>query len=214
MLNIESIKPHMPVVCSNGGQFAVVDHLVGATSIKLAKDDKGQHHYIPVNWVTRVDDQVHVDRPGDQAMQQWTTQADGTLTAEKNPSWWTDAHTSGWQRTKEALRRDWEQTKADVTSGGHELNQGVSDTVKQAAGKAAIPPGNAPNQGGRGDWDENEPALRYGYGARQHYADAQWSDELEGKMRKDWESTGNGSSWDRVKAAVRRGWESVKRVAD
>ena len=60
MLNIESIKPHMPVVCSNGGQFAVVDHLQGATAIKLAKDSKGQHHYIPVSWVTRVDDQVHI----------------------------------------------------------------------------------------------------------------------------------------------------------
>ncbi len=75
MLNIESIKPHMPVVCSEGGQFAVVDHLVGTDTVKLAKDDKGQHHFIPVSWVTTVDDKVHVDRPGKQAMREWRSAA-------------------------------------------------------------------------------------------------------------------------------------------
>ncbi len=68
------IKPHMPVVCSNNGQFAVVDHLEGGDFIKLAKDASGQHHYIPLIWVTSVDDKVHVDRPGDQAMREWKTQ--------------------------------------------------------------------------------------------------------------------------------------------
>ncbi len=213
MLNVESIKPHMPVVCSEGGQFAVVDHLAGTTSIKLAKDKAGQHHYIPTSWVTRVDDHVHIDRPGDQAMKQWTTEADSPRPAHKDPSWWTDEHSSAWQRTKEAMRRDWEQTKADVSSGGHELNQGVGDTVKQAAGKEAIPSGNVPNPSGGATWDEHEPALRYGYGARQYYGTNDWNDELEGKLRKDWDSSGSGSSWERVKAAVRRGWQSVKHAA-
>jgi hypothetical protein len=67
------IKPHMPVVCSNNGQFAVVDHVEGGNAIKLTKDASGQHHYIPLTWVTSVDDKVHVDRPGDQAMREWTT---------------------------------------------------------------------------------------------------------------------------------------------
>jgi hypothetical protein len=67
------IKPHMPVVCSNNRQFAVVDHVEGRDYIKLAKDDKGQHHYIPLTWVSSVDDKVHVDRPGDQAMSEWET---------------------------------------------------------------------------------------------------------------------------------------------
>jgi hypothetical protein len=72
MIDIAQIKPHMPVVCSEDGQFAVVDHLEGADTIKLAKDKAGQHHYIPVSWVASVDDKVHVDRPGNQAMQQWS----------------------------------------------------------------------------------------------------------------------------------------------
>jgi hypothetical protein len=67
------IKQHMPVVCSNNGQFAVVDHVEGRDFIKLAKDAAGEHHYIPLTWVTSVDDKVHVDRPGAQAMRDWTT---------------------------------------------------------------------------------------------------------------------------------------------
>ena len=53
----QNIKPHMPVVCSENGQFAVVDHVHG-TSLKLTKDDKGDHHYIPLAWVKSVDDKV------------------------------------------------------------------------------------------------------------------------------------------------------------
>lgn len=71
MVSSNQIQPHMPVVCSKGGQFAVVDHMEGPDTIKLAKDDKGQHHYIPLSWVTVVDDKVHVDRPGPQAMREW-----------------------------------------------------------------------------------------------------------------------------------------------
>ncbi len=69
----KNIKEHMPVVCSDGGQFATVDHMDGNNSIKLTKDDNGQHHWIPTDWVTRVDQHVHVDRPGKQAMQEWST---------------------------------------------------------------------------------------------------------------------------------------------
>lgn len=70
------IHEHMPVVCSEGGQFATVDRVEGH-SIKLTKDDQGQHHYIPMDWVERVDQQVHVDRPGDQAMREWSTTPQG-----------------------------------------------------------------------------------------------------------------------------------------
>ncbi len=73
MINPSQIKPHAPVVCSNNGQFATVDHVEGTDMIKLSKDDKGQHHYIPMKWVTSVDDKVHIDRPGDQAMREWSS---------------------------------------------------------------------------------------------------------------------------------------------
>lgn len=73
-VNTTEIKPHMPVVCSENGKFAEVDHIEGTNSIKLKKDSQGQHHYIPLSWVTRVDDKVHIDRPGKQAMREWSTQ--------------------------------------------------------------------------------------------------------------------------------------------
>ena len=66
----KNIREHMPVVCSNNKQFASVDHVDG-DFVKLTKDDKGQHHWIPQSWITNVDDKVHVDRPGDQAMREW-----------------------------------------------------------------------------------------------------------------------------------------------
>lgn len=66
----------MPVICSEGGQFAVVDHMSSDNrTIKLAKDEHGEHHYIPVSWVTKIDSAVHVDRPGRQAMREWSTEA-------------------------------------------------------------------------------------------------------------------------------------------
>jgi hypothetical protein len=72
MINANQIKPHLPVVCSENGQFAVVDHVEGDDLIKLAKDDAGKHHYIPMKWVTAIDDKVHIDRTGDQAMKEWS----------------------------------------------------------------------------------------------------------------------------------------------
>lgn len=130
----------------------------------------------------------------------------------RNPSWWNESHTTGWERTKEALRRDWEQTKADVTDGGRELNQDAGDTLKQAAGKQPIPPPHVANPSD--GWDDLEPGLRYGYGARQHYDDDDWSDHVEARLRDDWTSAGNEpSTWERVKESVRRGWSSVKRAA-
>jgi len=84
----------------------------------------------------------------------------------------------------------------------------IIGVVKQAAGKQAIPPGDRPNPGG---WDEVEPAVRYGYGARHQYEGREWNDDLERDLANDWAGTGD-SSWERVKGAVRRGWDGVKRA--
>ena len=63
------------------------------------------------------------------------------MTSTWQPSWWNDSHGSAWDRIKEALKRDWEQTKQDLSlPHGHELNQSVTDTIKQAAGSEPIPP--------------------------------------------------------------------------
>ncbi|MGE0601069.1 MAG: DUF2171 domain-containing protein [Dehalococcoidia bacterium] len=74
-METRQIKEHMPVVCSENGQFGTVDQ-VERDMIKLTKDKSGQHHYIPLSWVTSVDDKVHIDRPGEQAMREWKTAAE------------------------------------------------------------------------------------------------------------------------------------------
>ena len=74
MINASQIKPNTPVLCSNKMQFAIVDHMEGTNTIKLNKDDKGEHHYIPLNWVKSVDDKIHLDRPCEQAKHEWTKQ--------------------------------------------------------------------------------------------------------------------------------------------
>lgn len=66
------IKAHMPVVSSDGRDIAVVDHVQGTDAIKLAKDSDGRHHYIPLTWVSSVDDKVHIDRTSEQAMAEWS----------------------------------------------------------------------------------------------------------------------------------------------
>jgi hypothetical protein len=66
------VQPGLRVVCSNDRPFAIVDYLDGER-IKLRPDVRGQAHWIPLAWVTHVDAAVHVDRPGDDAMRDWST---------------------------------------------------------------------------------------------------------------------------------------------
>jgi hypothetical protein len=123
------------------------------------------------------------------------------------PRWWTPAHTSAWDRSKEAFRRDWEQTKHDVSFGkaGIDLDQDVTDTVKQAAGKEPIPPGGVPNEDE--EFARLEPAFRFGYGARLFYVDdPEWNEALETKLRSDW-TTFSNERWEASNDAVRRGFE-------
>ncbi len=69
----ELIRPRMPVVGSDGDELSTVDHVEGHGSIVLAKDDTGEHHYIPLEWVASVDDRVHLDRTLDEVEREWTT---------------------------------------------------------------------------------------------------------------------------------------------
>ena len=57
-------------------------------------------------------------------------------------------HKDDDSKVKEAMERDWEQTKSDVTGDrkGKDLDQDVDDTIKQAAGKEPVPPENLPNR--------------------------------------------------------------------
>lgn len=98
------------------------------------------------------------------------------------------------------------------------MNQDVGDTVKQAAGKQPIPPGNVANppdagdieSGKDGDWSRVESSYRYGVGAREQYGQEDWSDRVESKLREEWDDLKSGRTWDEVKSAVRRGWDRAR----
>ena len=135
-------------------------------------------------------------------------------TMKWQPNWWNENHSSSWDRVREAVRRDWVQTKKDLGLGrtGHELNQGISDTVKQATGKEAIPVidrANPPKV--IGDWDDAEGAVGYGYAAREHYGAEHpaWTTQLEDRLKAEWDDgrKASGRAWDEVKSHVRHGYE-------
>jgi hypothetical protein len=69
-----SIREHMDVIGSCGNKLGRVDHVEGG-HIKLTKNDSpdGMHHLIPMNWVERVDDHVHLSKSCGAAAREWQT---------------------------------------------------------------------------------------------------------------------------------------------
>ena len=69
---IVAIREHMDVVASCGKTIGKVDHVEGNV-IKLTKNDSpdGMHHFIPMSWVDRVDDHVHLSKNSMDAEAGW-----------------------------------------------------------------------------------------------------------------------------------------------
>ncbi len=137
----------------------------------------------------------------------------GTMMSKWRPSWWADeVHGSAWDRVKEAMRRDWSQTKHDLLLGGHEMNQGVTDTLAQAAGKEHLPSINQANPPKViGEWSDAEIPYRYGHAARAQFGAQHpgWSPELEAKLKVEWLLAEDASTrdWESARRFVRRGYE-------
>lgn len=137
-----------------------------------------------------------------------------------NPSWWGDAHTTGWDRVKEAMRRDWEQTKADFSDGkqGRDLHQTAGDTLAQAFGKQPIPVGDRPNPPDAGDvaraaHQQEKLALNLGEQAEQHLESNDdlmvWEDaQLPVRFGYGAASYYNGDWDDSFDAQLRKDWEA------
>lgn len=71
---VADIKEHMNVIASCGKKIGVVDE-VESTALKLTRKDSpdDQHHYIPLNWIARVDSQVHLNKNSIEAVSGWTS---------------------------------------------------------------------------------------------------------------------------------------------
>jgi hypothetical protein len=70
--SVADIREHMDVLASCGTKVGRVDHVEG-DRIKLTKNDSpdGLHHTIPLSWVARVHDHVHLDRDHEAVQGQW-----------------------------------------------------------------------------------------------------------------------------------------------
>lgn len=77
MINSNQIKQNFVVVGAMNEPFGAVDQMEGMESIRLKKDEKGEIHFIPLSWVAKVDDKVHLNRSAESAKKEW-------LTAPKN----------------------------------------------------------------------------------------------------------------------------------
>lgn len=101
-----------------------------------------------------------------------------------NPTWWKQEHESRWDRVKDALKKDWEQTKNDVSSKkGADLGQTAGKTLKEM-------------------WSDVEPGYRYGVGARAKHD--KWDEQA---LRDEWTSLKDGRKWEDVAPHVKRGYE-------
>lgn len=68
------IKDQMEVLGSDGTHVGTVDHLEDNNIIKLSKNDvaaQGEHHFIPIDWVDHVDQNVHLNVRADEAFENW-----------------------------------------------------------------------------------------------------------------------------------------------
>jgi hypothetical protein len=70
MINPTQIQKHMPVVSVNDERLGVVDHILGS-NLKLARDIVGQHHFVPLAWIDRIDEQIHLTRSTDEVERLW-----------------------------------------------------------------------------------------------------------------------------------------------
>ena len=77
------IREDMQVLGSDGGMIGRVDGSDGSRiKLKRAAESSGaHHHYLPLSWIARVDDHVHLDRPAAQAREQWTVGDDAGAAA-------------------------------------------------------------------------------------------------------------------------------------
>jgi hypothetical protein len=129
------------------------------------------------------------------------------------PSWWSDAvHGSAWDRAREAMRRDWSQTRHDLGVGGHEMNQSATDTINQASARQHLPTINEANPGKVvGEWEDAEIPYRYGYAARSRYgaAEPEWTPALEAQLKLEWMTAQDAATrdWESARRFVRRGYE-------
>jgi hypothetical protein len=134
------------------------------------------------------------------------------------PVWWTVQHTLVWEEHMPALRASFEQ-RAGEQNRTRIASQGPDDAVfqRQAATPRNVDVEHAYAIADNGwevgtSWEQLEPGLRYGVGARAQYPQhPAWNGEIEALLRDEWCKANEPSTWEKVKRSVRHGFESIRK---
>jgi hypothetical protein len=135
-----------------------------------------------------------------------------------DPVWWTVQHTVVWEQQLPLLRAAFEQRKGE-RNRARVAGQGPDDPIFQ---RDAATPRNvdverayavADNNWEVGTtWEQIESGVRHGVGARAQYPHYQdWNDEIEALLRKEWAEVNEPSTWQKVKRAIRHGFEFARK---
>lgn len=102
----------------------------------------------------------------------------------QKPQWWTEPPEASWERVKAEVVEDWHKVKGVGVRLEHKVADG---------------------------------AIAFGHAARRAYRSIKaWGKDLESELESDWrQSTRDGdSTWEKVKGAVKHGWESATTKED
>jgi len=128
---------------------------------------------------------------------------------DRDPVWWSAEYTVIWLKTEPDLRQEFERRYREQERQQAPDNS-VFGNIKSPRnvdiGHAHLVPDRDWETGM--EWDDARLGLRFGVGARQKYQDRpRWTDELEALLREDFGKTYEPKLWEKVKRAVRRGFE-------
>ena len=125
----------------------------------------------------------------------WDNRIDGTRDFSTTGS--DSSEPSAWDRVKNAVRHGWDKMTDDNDDDIYYRNHWNS--VYGSTG---------------GAYDEFRPAYNYGteMAREEKYRNRPWT-EVEADLRSDWDNRypGEQSTWDKMKSAVRHGWERMMR---
>lgn len=132
------------------------------------------------------------------------------------PSWWAAQHLTVWKQHLPSLRsafarRAGEQNRRRIASQGPDdpLIQGKATTPRNVDVERAHA---VADNGWEASttWEQIAPGLRYGVGARAQYPQhTTWTPEVEALLRTEWCQVNDPSTWEKMKRAVRQGFEST-----
>jgi hypothetical protein len=135
---------------------------------------------------------------------------------QSQPAWWSSRHAALWEACLPDLRRDL-LARRELQASERVARLGPDDALVQrhpttprnvSVERASAVPDDSWEVGTA--WDQSEPALRFGVGARVQYARFEvWSEDLAALLREDWYAKQAPGTWERMKRTVRLGFETA-----